>query len=312
MEIAQARAAAAAQPREDWPALNFDDWKDSCATLHLWTQIIGKIRLARTPWINHSWHVPLYVTARGLSTSLIACQPVSFQIDFDFIDHALILSTVNGAGKTLPLAARSVADFYAQVLQALAGLGIEARIQTMPCEIADAIPFDQDQVHRSYDPEYVNRFWRALVQSTRVLNIFRARYLGKSSPVHFFWGSFDLAQTRFSGRAAPPHPGGVPHLPDWVAKEAYSHEVSSCGFWPGSEALPYPVYYAYAYPEPEGYAAAAVPAGASYHPALREFILPYETVRQAPDPDALLLDFLEATYAAAATLGGWERAALER
>ena len=296
----------------EWPALPFAEWKDTYATLHMWTQIVGKIRLSHSPWINHSWHVPLYVTSRGLTTSLITSKPLSFQIDFDFVDHSLIIDTVTGDRRVLPLAARSVADFFAEVTRALAEVGIETRINTMPCEVSDPIPFEQDRAHQSYDPEYANRLWRALVQAARILNQFRAAYIGKCSPVHFFWGSFDLAVTRFSGRRAPPHPGGVPYLPDWVAREAYSHEVSSCGFWPGSELLPYPAFYAYAYPEPAGYPMAKVPPHASYNQALHEFILPYDKVREAQAPDTLLLEFLQATYGAAADLGTWDRASLER
>ncbi|MBK4738056.1 DUF5996 family protein [Noviherbaspirillum pedocola] len=307
MEIPQTHSA-----QQDWPQLDFPAWQDSCATLHLWTQIIGKIRLLHMPWTNHSWHVPLYVSVRGLTTSLIACKPMSFEIEFDFIAHRLLIQIASGAQIALPLRSQSVAAFYREVTAALHALGIEAGIRTMPCELPDATPFDQDESHCAYDPEYVNRFWRALLQSTRVLNAFRARYLGKCSPVHFFWGSFDLAVTRFSGRAAPPHPGGVPNLPDWVAREAYSHEVSSCGFWPGNAGFPHASYYAYAYPEPQGYAQAKVPPDAHYDSALREFLLPYEAVRTAPDPDALLLDFLESTYAAAAALGDWDRKTLER
>ena len=304
--------SSAAATQEAWPSLDYAAWKDTYATLHMWLQMIGKLKLAYSPWINHSWHVPFYVTARGVTTSLIASDPVSFQVDVDFTDHRLIISTASARTTVLPLTAQSVADFYAQVKEALENLGIDAQINSMPCEVADCIPFEKDQVHKSYDPEYANRFWRVLVQSARVMNAFRARYIGKSSPVHFFWGSFDLAVTRFSGREAPPHPGGVPHLADWVVREAYSHEVSSCGFWPGGDTLPYPVFYAYAYPEPAGFATATMPHGASYHPGLREFILPYETVRQSPAPDVLLLEFLQAGYAAAADLGRWDRPRLER
>jgi hypothetical protein len=312
MDMNKPEAPVAAPRRNAWPELAFEDGKDTCATLHMWTQIVGKIRMSFSPWVNHSWHVPLYVSARGLTTSLIAARPQSFQIDFDFTEHRLVIETTAGDTRVLPLLACSVADFYSQLMQALSDVGIDAKINTMPCEISDPIPFDQDWVHHSYDAQYVRRFWQALVESSRVFNQFRAAYIGKCSPVHFFWGSFDLALTRFSGRAAPPHPGGVPHLPDWVAREAYSHEVSSCGFWPGSEALPEPAFYAYAYPEPDGYPAVMLPAGAYYHPALRECILPYQELRQAQAPDALLLDFLQASYAAVADLAAWERDKLER
>ena len=296
-----------------WPRLDHEAWKTSCATLHLWTQIVGKIRLAQTPWTNHSWHVPLYVTARGLTTSPIPCGARTFQIDFDFIEHLLLIQASDGATRTIPLKARSVADFYRELFAHLAALGLRIRIHATPNEIADGIPFDQDHQHASYDAEHVRHFWHALVQSDRVFKQFRARFIGKCSPVHFFWGSFDLAVTRFSGRPAPRHPGGVPHCPDWVMREAYSHELSSCGFWPGGEALPYPVFYAYAYPEPPGFSTADVrPRGARYEPGFNEFILPYEEVRLAASPDALLLEFLQSSYEAAANLGSWDRAALER
>ncbi|HJV75435.1 MAG TPA: DUF5996 family protein [Noviherbaspirillum sp.] len=296
-----------------WPSLNFDEWKDTCATLHMWTQIVGKIRLARTPWINHSWHVPLYVTARGLTTSPIPCDTGAFQIDFNFIDHKLLIQASDGSADAMSLHSYPVADFYAELMAKLDALGLGTRIHTTPNEILDAIPFDQDRLHATYDAEYTNRFWRALVQVDRVFKQFRTRYIGKCSPVHFFWGSFDLAVTRFSGRPAPEHPGGIPHLPDRVAREAYSHEVSSCGFWPGGGALPYPVFYAYAYPEPPGFSATQLMQGkAKYDTSYREFILPYDEVRQAQSPDAMLLEFLQCSYEAAASLGGWDRPALER
>jgi len=296
----------------DWPALPYDSWKETYATLHLWTQIVGKIKLAQMPWINHSWHVTFYLTARGLTTLSIPHRARSFQIDFDFIDHQLRIENSDGARRVLPLRPQPVADFYHAVLAALDELGLPMKIHPMPCEIPDAIPFDQDRVHASYDPEYANRCWRVMTQTQRVLQQFRARYCGKCSPVHFFWGSFDLAVTRFSGRRAPPHPGGVPHLSDRVAREAYSHEVSSCGFWPGGAALPSPVFYAYAYPEPAGFASAKVrPGAAFYHADLREFVLPYDEVRQAQSPDEMLLDFCQSTYEATAELGNWKRAELE-
>ena len=296
----------------EWPPLPYEDWKDTYATLHLWTQIVGKIKLTQTPWINHSWHVALYLTARGLTTSPIPHGMRSFHIDFDFIDHRLRIETDDGAMRSLPLHAQPVADFYHELLATLGQLGLHVKIHPMPNEIPDAIPFDQDRVHASYDGEYANRCWRAMMHAERVLRQFRAGYCGKCSPVHFFWGSFDLAVTRFSGRRAPEHPGGVPHLPDWVAREAYSHEVSSCGFWPGGPALPSPVFYAYTYPEPAGFASAAVrPGAAYYHAQLREFILPYDEVRQAKSPDEMLMDFFQSTYEAAANLGNWSRAGLE-
>jgi hypothetical protein len=300
-------------PSEQWPSLPYDAWKDTYATLHMWTQIVGKIRLAQTPWINHSWHVTHYVTARGLTTSPIPYGERTFQIDFDFIDHQLSTRTSDGMVKTMALQPRPVADFYRALFAQLAELGLDIRIHAKPNEVADAIPFEQDHVHASYDAEYVNRFWRALTQADRVFKKFRAGFIGKCSPVHFFWGSFDLAVTRFSGRTAPQHPGGVPNCPDWVTREAYSHELSSCGFWPGGEPLPYPVFYAYAYPEPAGFGATPVrPAGAVYDTTFREFFLPYEDVRQAQSPDAMLLEFLQSTYEAAADLGAWDRFALER
>jgi Family of unknown function (DUF5996) len=296
-----------------WPSLPFQQWQETYATLHMWTQIVGKIRLVQTPWINHSWHTTLYVTARGLTTSPVPYETRTFQIDFDFIDHKLLIQTSDGGVQAMSLRPRSVADFYQELFAKLAELNINVRINTTPNEVVDAIPFEQDQEHAAYESEYAHRFWRALVQVQRVFNQFRARFIGKCSPVHFFWGSFDLAVTRFSGRRAPQHPGGVPHLPDWVAREAYSHEVSSCGFWPGSEQMPQPVFYAYAYPEPEGFRAAAVrPHGAAYDSALREFIFPYEEVRQSAAPDEALLEFLQSTYEAAANAGAWNRSELER
>jgi uncharacterized protein DUF5996 len=296
-----------------WPALAYDEWRDTQATLHRWTQIVGKIRLVQTPWVNHSWHVPLYVTARGLTTSPIASGSRIFELEFDFIDHQLRIRTAEGRTETLRLAPRAVADFYQELFARLEALGLEIRIRTMPNEIPDATPLDQDWAHSAYDEDQATRFWRALLQADRVLKIFRARFGGKCSPVHFFWGSFDLAVTRFSGRRAPPHPGGVPNLPDWVTREAYSHEVSSCGFWPGGDAMPYPVFYSYAYPEPAGFKSASVlPAGARYDPTLGEYVLPYDDVRRAGSPDATLLQFLQSSYEAAADLGGWDRGALER
>lgn len=296
-----------------WPTLPYPDWKDTCATLQLWTQIVGKIRLVLTPWINHSWHVALYVTARGLSTSPMPCGGGrDFEIDFDFIDHVLRLRLSDGQSREIALRPMTVADFYAAVMQALSELGIKAHINEMPNEIPDAIPFSQDRTHASYDPEAANRFWRVLLSSHDVFSHFRSAFLGKVSPVHFFWGSFDLAVTRFSGRRAPAHPGGVPNLPDDVAREAYSHEVSSAGFWPGGGLLDYPAYYSYAYPGPDGFAKAKVrPAQAFFHEQLGEFVLPYEAVRTAPDPAKVLMDFLQSTYDAAADLGKWDRADLE-
>ena len=297
---------------EAWPALPFDAWRETSATLHLWTQVVGKVRLARTPWLNHSWHVTLYVTTRGLTTSPMPYGSRSFAIDFDFVDHLLRITTDDGAVWHMPLEPQSVARFHGAVMAGLASLDLPVTIDETPNEIADAVPFGKDDQHASYDREYAHRFWRVLLQTDRVFKDFRTRFLGKSSPVHFFWGGFDLAVTRFSGRAAPRHPGGVPHLPDEVAQEAYSHEVSSAGFWPGAGPVEYPAFYSYAYPEPAGYRDARVrPVGAFYHEQLKEFVLPYDAVRTAASPDGALMDFLQATYEAAADRGHWDRAALE-
>jgi hypothetical protein len=298
---------------EPWPALPLEAWRETSETLHLWLQIAGKVRIALSPWINHSWHATLYVTPRGLTTSSIPHGEHAFDIEFDFARHRLCIHVSDGGTAAFALEPQPVAAFYAKLMAALEALEIPVDIYAKPNEVADPIPFADDQVHRSYDAEYANRFWRALVQADRVFKIFRARFIGKCSPVHFFWGAPDLAVTRFSGRTAPPHPGGVPNLPDWIAREAYSHEVSSCGFWPGSGSVPYAAFYAYAYPEPEGFKAAPVePEQAFYSDDLREFILPYDAVRLAPSPDDVLMAFLESTYEAAARLGRWDRAALER
>ncbi|MBE7385258.1 MAG: hypothetical protein F6J95_028150 [Leptolyngbya sp. SIO1E4] len=295
-----------------WPSLPLDAWQDTYTTLHMWTQIVGKIRLVQTPWINHSWHVPLYLTARGLTTGTIPHGSHIFQIEFDFIDHQLQIATRTGQTQTVELRPRSVADFYRAVMAALATLKIDIVIHTTPNEVTDPIPFEQDETHTAYDADYAHRCWQVLLQSERVFREFRADFRGKVSPVHFFWGSFDLAVTRFSGRSAPEHPGGVPNLPDAVAKEAYSQEVSSAGFWPGA-GLGYPAYYAYAYPTPENFQAAPVhPEAAFFHEALGEFILPYDAVRGAEDPDQTLLAFLQSTYEAAATLADWDQAALRQ
>ena len=277
-----------------WPELPTAAWRETYDTLHLWTQIVGKIRLARTPWLNHSWHVTLYVTARGLATSPIPDATRTFQIDFDLIDHHLRISASDGARRQFALAGLSVASFHAAVMAALAELGIDVEIDEMPSELPDPIRFSQDTRHASYDPAAVRRFFQILVNVDRVFKQFRTGFLGKASPVHFFWGSFDLAVTRFSGRRAPRHPGGVPNLPDAVACEAYSHEESSAGFWPGSGAIDYPAFYSYAYPEPAGYRAARVrPEAAFFSQALGEFILPYDSVRTAKHPDQALLEFLQ-------------------
>jgi hypothetical protein len=297
---------------ETWPSLPFAEWRDTCATLHMWTQIIGKIRLAQAPLINHWWQVPLYVTSRGLTTSPIPLGERVFEIGFDFIDHRLTIETGDGKADGFALRPIAVADFYAEATQRLRARGIDSHIWTTPVEIPDPIPFEQDRTNAAYDPDYANRFWRSLVQADRVFTAFRARFLGKASPVHFFWGSFDLAVTRFSGRRAPQHPG-APNVADKVTREAYSHEVSSCGFWPGGAGMEQPIFYSYAYPRPAGFGDAPVtPAPAFYSRDFGEFILPYDEVRQASSPDEALLDFLQSTYEAAATLAHWDRAELER
>ena len=297
---------------ETWPALPLAEWRATCATLHLWTQIIGKLRVAQTPWLNHSWHSALYVTARGLTTTPIPYADGVFEAEFDFIAHALVLRTDRGHEERVALRPRSVADFYVAVMEALQRIGITLTIERQPNELVDAVPFDQDQVHAAYDPVYAHRFWRILLRADRLFKEFRTGFLGKASPVHFFWGSFDLAVTRFSGRRAPVHPGGVPHLADAVVREAYSHEVSSAGFWPGGGVVDEAAYYSYAYPVPQGFGAAAVwPPAAYFHDQLGEFILPYEAARTSSDPDATVLGFLESTYRAAADLGKWDRASLD-
>jgi len=274
----------------------------------MWTQIVGKLRLALSPRLNHWWEVPLYVSARGLTTSAIPYQSGIFEAEFDFLAHVLRLTTSRGEMRTIDLAPRTVADFYAEFLATLAGLGIDRRIWPVPVEIASPIRFDRDTQHASYDPEYARRFWHILISVDTILKQFRARFIGKASPVHFFWGSFDLAATRFSGRRAPERPDA-----DSVTREAYSHEVSSAGWWPGGGEITSPMFYAYAAPEPAGFRKAAIrPPAASYHSQLREFLLPYDEVRQASDPPTVLLEFLQSSYEAAAVLGSWDRAALER
>jgi Family of unknown function (DUF5996) len=300
-------------PREPWPSLPLEAWKETYATLHLWLQIVGKIRLAQSPWVNHGWHATLYPTAAGLTTSLIPYRTRAFQIDFDFLDHRLTLQSSDGAKAALALEPQSVAAFYRRLMQEMERLDLQVPIHGSPNEVADAIPFEQDETHRAYDPEYANRFWRVLLQASRVLNEFRARFIGKCSPVHLFWGAPDLAVTRFSGRRAARHPGGIPNLPDWVTRDAYSHEVSSCGFWPGGGPISFAAFYAYAYPEPAGFGEAHVqPREAFYSTDLKEFILAYDVVRQSDSPDGTLLDFLQTTYEAAADLAAWDRPALER
>jgi uncharacterized protein DUF5996 len=296
-----------------WPRLPLDEWQSTYATLQLWTQIVGKTRLRLSPMQNHWWHCTLYVTSRGLGTSPMPYGDRTFEIEFDFIDHQLVVRTSDGETRTLPLVPRTVADFYREYLALLHSLGVDVRIHAAPNEIVDAIPFAEDRVHASYDGDAAQRSWRVLAHADRVLKEFRGRFIGKCSPVHFWWGGFDLACTRFSGRRAPPHPGGFPNLPDYVTQEAYSHECISAGWWPGGGPIPEPAFYAYAYPEPPGCPDAPVrPAAARYDRTMHEWILPYDAVRDAPDPDAALTGFLQSTYEAAAGLGAWDRAALER
>ncbi|MDB6163139.1 MAG: hypothetical protein JWL98_571 [Xanthomonadaceae bacterium] len=304
----------AARPGPDtWPELPLEAWADTSATLHLWMQIVGKVRLAQSAWLNHSWHVTLYPTTRGLTTSPIPHGTRFFQLDFDFIDHRLVLQTSDGGVGGFALQPQCVATFYRALLRELDRMDLHVDIHRFPNEVADAIRFDRDTVHCSYDAMYANRYWRVLTQAARVFNVFRAGFAGKCSPVHVFWGAPDLAVTRFSGRAAPMHPGGIPNLPDWVARDAYSQEVSSCGFWAGGDPVPYAAFYAYAYPAPPRFDEAVVqPPAAFYQRELGEFILPYDAVRLADDPDTTLLAFLQSTYDAAATLGDWDRDRLER
>ncbi|HTU80511.1 MAG TPA: DUF5996 family protein [Candidatus Acidoferrales bacterium] len=298
---------------ERWPELRHESWSATQQTLQLWTQIVGKIRLRQEPLVNHWWNVALYVTPRGLTTSAMPYEDGrSFRIDFDFIEHVLLIDDCDGGTTRFALAPMSVAEFYRKLFDALAAANVHVSIDRRPNEVAEAIPFDEDSTHASYDAAAANRFFRVLTQADRLCKIFRARFVGKASPVHFFWGSFDLATTRFSGRVAPPHPGGFPNLPDWVTREAYSREEHSVGFWPGGSGTD-AAFYAYAYPEPKGFAEAAVsPASALWLVQMREFLLPYESVRTAEDPDAAVLAFFQSTYEAAADLGHWDRATLER
>lgn len=299
----------------EWPKLTLDEWAPTQTTLHRWTQIVGKTRLALAPMQNHWWQVVLYVTERGLTTSPIPFDRRTFDVSFDFNDHVLIARTSDGDSDVLELPGLSVGDFYSRYLAMLRSLGIEIRIMPVPMELMDTTSFVDDRTHASYDPDAVHRCWQILLQSDRVLKKFRARFIGKSSPSHFWWGGFDLACTRFSGRPAPLHPGGIPNCPDWVTTEAYSHECISAGWWPGMMGSPVaePAFYAYSYPEPAGCDAAPVrPKAAYYHPVMREWILPYESVRSSADPEGALLEFLESTYEAAATLAKWDRKALER
>ncbi len=299
-------------PSDLLPPLPYAAWRETCANLHLRTQIIGKVRLALTPWLNHSWHVTLYPAANGLTTGPIPYESRSFQIDFDFLRHRLLIEVQDGQQHSLPLKEQTIADFYSDVLAALNEMRIQVRIHATPNEVANPIPFTRDREHRAYDAEAVERFWRVLSWSASVMQRFRTGFLGKSSPVHFFWGSFDLAVTRFSGHRAPMHPGGIPELPDAVTREAYSHEVSSAGFWPGGGGYDDAAFYCYAYPEPAAFKSTTVrPPQAQYSDALHEYILPYEAVRLARDPQQTLLDFLQSTYEAAAISGNWDRTALE-
>jgi hypothetical protein len=298
---------------ETWPSLPLEEWRETYATLHMWTQVVGKIRLACAPMVNHWWQVTSYVTPRGLTTSPIPHGRRAFQIDFDFTGHRLVIATDAGAERSFELGSYPVAEFYGRVMRTMAELDVPVKIWPHPVEVEEPIPFEEDRRHATYDPEYASRLWRILVQVDRVLHRFRSGFIGKASPVHFFWGGFDMALTFFSGRRAPTHPGGIPHLADWVTREAYSHECTSRGFWPGSGAVQEPAFYAYAYPQPEGFEHQSIePAEAFWSPEMREYLLRYEDVRGAADPDALLLGFFRSTHAAAAELGGWDRAALER
>jgi hypothetical protein len=302
-----------ADPVTPWPDLPFLAWRDTCDTLQLWTQIAGKVRLALTPRLNHWWNVTFTVTARGLEAPAMPFAGGNFDVIFDFVRHRLVVETSDGRAETLGLEPMAVADFYAEFMGRLRRLGIDVRISTMPCEIQNAVPFERDRTHAQYDAAYVQKFWRALLQAHRVMTEFRARFIGKASPVHFFWGSLDLAVTRFSGRTAPPPTMVAPHLAGWVMAEAYSHEVSSCGFWPGNGGYGRPAFYVYAYPQPAGYGDTSLQTPDAYYDKnLGEFILPYDAVRLAPDPDRLLLGFLQETYQAAADLAKWDRTALER
>lgn len=297
-----------ADTEHSWPALNYPDWRDTVATFQLWTQIVGKVRLALSPWLNHGWQVPLYVTARGLGTSSMHVGRRVFEIDFDLVDHRLVVRTPDATDCDLALEPMSVATFYRRLMEKLHSVGLEVTIHTMPNEVLQPVRFPDDEVHTSYDPAAVNAFWRVLVQSDRLFKSFSTGFLGKASPVHFFWGAADLAVTRFSGRAAPLHPGGIPGLPDAVTREAYSHEVSSAGFWPGNDHFPHAAFYSYAYPMPQGFDRAVIePAEAVWSAQMGEWLLPYDAVRAAHDPDAEVMRFLQTTYRAAADLAAWDR-----
>jgi hypothetical protein len=309
MSLSESRHPEQANP---WPDLPHDEWADTLETLHMWSQIVGKIRMECSPWVNHSWGVPLYVSARGLGTSPIPHGNRVFQMEFDFLDHRLSVQTADGSSRFLSLSSRSVAEFYRELMEVLSEMALPVSIRPIPNEIPDPVPFPEDRDHATYEPGHARKLWEALVQADRVMKDFRARFTGKVSPVHFFWGSFDMAVTRFSGREAPEHPGGIPHLPDAVTREAYSHEVSSCGLWPGNRESPDPIFYSYAYPSPEGFSDAAVrPGNAFWLRELGEFVLPYEAVRSAASPDDALMAFFQSTYEAAADLGAWDRESLE-
>ena len=300
-----------AETDEPWPELPWREWTPTISTLHMWVQIVGKVRMALAPPLNHWWHVPLYVSSRGLTTSPIPYRHRHFQVDFDFLDHRLDVTDSDGLSFTIPLLPQSVARFYRDFMAGLRDLGIDVRIWPRPVEVADAIPFDADEQHASYDPDHARSFWRGLLQADRVMKAFQTGFVGKASPVHFFWGGFDLATSRYSGRPAPLHAGGVPNCPTWVMEEAYSREEISIGWWPSDEQHG-PAFYSYAYPEPEGYRSAPVrPSEAFFDTRLGEFVLPYEAVRRAADPDAAVQEFLQSTYEAGADLGRWDRSTLE-
>jgi hypothetical protein len=294
--------------QESWPSLPLEAWADTCATLHMWTQIVGKIRLAQTPLVNHWWNVPLYVSPRGLTTTAMPYEDILFEMEFDFLDHKLRINSSNGSNNTVALEPKSVAVFYQQTMKALRDVGLKIQIWKMPVEIPDPIPFDEDEIHKSYDPEYAYRCWRVLSRSDKLFQEFRSRFVGKCSPVHFFWGSFDLAVTRFSGRPAPARPEA-----DVITREAYSHEVISHGWWPGQGPLGKAAFYSYTAPAPEGLANAKIkPASAFYNKEMSNFLLLYDDVRTAEDPDERLMQFLQSTYEAGANLAGWDRRSLER
>lgn len=299
--------------KSTWPSLSYSGAKETYTTLHLGTQILGKIKLAKMPWINHSWHVTLFVTPFGLTTSSMPAENQHFQIDFDFVRHLLTIATSTKQTRQILLKQMPVAEFYEQIMYALSDLGIRVKINLIPNELENPVPFDQDHIHSSYHPGQIEDLHQVLLHTHEVFTLFRSKFIGKCSPVHLFWGGFDLAVSRFSGHKAPKHPGGIPNMPDWVAQEAYSHEVSSCGFWPGNDAVPYPLFYAYIYPEPAGFNKAKIePAEAFYHEELREFILPYEIVQQSNNPEQTLTNFLQTTYNAAADLANWDRKASEK